>query len=181
MILHKKYYVFPRNAMVTNFDDIGLHRRLNTLNLQVPLLIQQKDFNFAPFEKSLSIYDSFYELLPIITKKLNPDLDSYDFAVNLYGHKEISSLKKEYIISKTKSINCVKSFELRLKPHDMNLLFNRDGEGVYLCKKQDLAPEKEYVRFINDFIYFYRGNLLGKELFYFFKQKFFAKLKKVIR
>jgi hypothetical protein len=171
MILHGKYYVFPRIALATNFDDVGTHRRSNTVHYQSPLLLHEKKFNFSKFENSLSIYDSYFEILPHIVKKFNPELQPYDFQVNLYGDKEPEAIKSKYVLSKIPGKTNVKCFNLVMKPHELNVLFNIEGDKLFLCEVKDLLKEDHKIRFVENIIYHYRGIFKLDEIGYFLKYK----------
>lgn len=175
MILNNKYYVFPRSSMATNFDDPGTNRKLNTVDYQSNLMVNKRNFNFCSFDTSLSIYDSYFEILPDILKKLNPELKKYEFEVNLYGMKELSSISKELVLSKTKGEKNLKSFSLLMKPHELNAAFNQSGYGTFLSFK-DCIPQKNPIDIFNEnLIYFYRGDFslreIGKLLKYKIRKK----------
>lgn len=157
MILHGKYYVFPRVALATNFDDVGTHRRSNTVHYQSPLLVQKKQFRFSRFTESMSIYDPFFEILPDILKKFNPDLSGYDFQVNLYGDKDLKSIKSKSVLSKIPGRMNLKSYNLTMKPHELNIIFKVPGDKIFLCDVDQLTETDPRKTAIENFIYFYRS------------------------
>ncbi len=177
MILHGKYFVFPRISLACNFDDPGTHRKSETVYYQSPLLINKKKFRFGKFKDSLSVYDSFFEILPHILKKFNPLIRDYDFQVNLYGNKEVNLLKSQYIISKIPGKKNEMSFNLVMKPHELNIMFNQPGQKIFLTHKSELEPINLPKKFAVDFIYFYRNALQLKEMGHLLTYRVQKKLK----
>jgi hypothetical protein len=164
MILNNKYYVFPRISLAANFDDVGIHRKANTTYWQSPLLISRKKFNFSTFAGSLSIYDSFFEILPSILKSLNPSLAEFDFDVNLYGEKAGDGIKNELVLSKAAGKKNIRQFSLKMKPHELNIIFNRSGNRIFLTPKNDLVMKSHDDKFVEDIEYFYRELFSLKEI-----------------
>ncbi len=164
MILNNKYYVFPRISLITNFDDVGINSISNTVYHQSPLLIKKKIFQFSSFNDSLSIYDPYFEILPSIIKTLNPELSEFDFEVNLYGTKNLNDVKKELILSKSPGTNNIKQFMLGMKPHELNVVFNKKGNNIFLSYKEGLKQKNDIEAFIEDFVYFYRRVFFLREI-----------------
>jgi hypothetical protein len=172
MVLNDKYYVFPRIGLATNFDDPGLHREGTTVHLQVPQLINQKSFQFSKFSESLSVYDSYYELLPVIYKKLNPELTDYIFDVDLYGDKDIELLKeKPWALSYKKGKHIVRSFDLRMKPHELNIIFKIDGNKIFLSDTPTMSDKQSSDVFLDFWFYYFRGAMHMKEIVWFINHK----------
>jgi hypothetical protein len=170
MILHHKYYVFPRVALATNFDDLGTNRRTQSTEFQSPLLMQSKKFRFSPIDDSLSVYDSHFEILPRILKTFNPSLSEYDFEVNLYGDKKIADIRKEMVLSRIPGAKNILKFDRVMKPHELNIIFNLEGDRIFLAKRNDLLSINHTDAFIDDLVYYYRRNFsLGeiKELMWY--------------
>jgi hypothetical protein len=162
MIQTGKYYVFPRISLTANFDDVGIHRKANTTYYQSPLLVNRKKFSFSAFKDSLSIYDSYFEILPSIIKSFNPSLAEYDFEVNLYGEKAGDGINKELVLSKTGGKKNIRQFSLNMKPHELNIIFNRSGNGIFLAPKESLEMRSHDDMFVENLEYFYKGNFLVK-------------------
>jgi len=176
MIFNNKYYVFPRISLITNFDDVGTNSKGNTVYFQSPLLVNRKIFRFISLNESLSIYDSYFEILPHIIKSLNPELSEFDFEVNLYGTKYLNTIKKDFVLSKSPGTDNVKAFALGMKPHELNVIFNKEGNNIFLSHKKGLKEKSDFETFIEDFIYFYRGifhlHEIIKIIIYKIKSKF---------
>lgn len=178
MILKGKYYVFPRIALATNFDDVGIHRKSETVYYQSPLLTGKKRFQFSRFEQSMSIYDSYFEILPGIIKQFNTDLAEYNFAVNLYGSKEPENIKEDLVLSKQQGPKPVMSFNLVMKPHELNVIHKQSGTGIFLINKIDLNDSVNNDSFVADLVYFYRNMFTLKEIFQLLRFKIQNKMQK---
>lgn len=178
MILNQKYYVFPRIALATNFDDVGINRKSETVYYQSPILTGKKQFRFSTFKESLSIYDSYFEILPHIVKHFNAELDSYDFEVNLYGSKEAENIKKQMVLSKTPGKQNIRSFNLVMKPHELNIIYKQDGKGIFLRPKEDVIESTATDSFVSDLVYFYRNIFTLKEIGQLLKFKLKNKIQK---
>ncbi len=177
MILHNKYYVFPRIALACNFDDPGTHRKLETVYYQSPLLINQKKFNFGKLSQSQSIYDSFFEILPDILKKHNSDLKAFDFQVNLYGNKEKTALKSKFVLSRVPGKHNARCYNMVMKPHELNVIFDRQGNQIFLSETQSLYDSNPGDRFVNDIVYYYRNNFHFTEFLSLIRRKWKEKFR----
>jgi hypothetical protein len=175
MIEQGKYYVFPRVSLCSNFDDPGTNRKRNTVYYQSPILVGNKSFSFNQLHDSLSIYDAYFEILPATLKKLNPNLADYEFEVNLYGNKSEHLLNNKTVLSKISGKENIFEYGLKMKPHELNVIFDVQGKGVYLANgltKHGYDPTTE----INNFSYFYR-DLNYHETLGYLKHKLKRKLK----
>jgi len=157
MIVNNKYYVFPRIGLAANFDDIGTNRGSQTTDYQSPLLVGEKEYRFKSFDDSVSIYDSCFELLPSVYKKFNPDLSNYDFEVNLYGDKQDENIEHELILSKLPGNKIIKSYGLKMKPHELNIFWNIAGNKIFLTDRSCLSIERNRKNWKADFVYYYRA------------------------
>ncbi len=73
LVSTNKYFVYPKESLTTNFGDSGTHSRKSNVVYQVPLFLG-KEINFVGMEKSVNVYDSFFEILPSRLKLLAPGL-----------------------------------------------------------------------------------------------------------
>ncbi len=135
LVQKNKYFVYPKISFSTNFGDAGTHQTDNNL-YQVPLFMGKKNLSFKKINQSISVYDSFCELLPSVYKKLNADLKNYDFESDLYGVKEINKINSDFILTSRKSKfgTVIKSFDLKMKPMELNIKYNIDGNFFNLIK-----------------------------------------------
>ncbi|UCJ14909.1 hypothetical protein K5Q02_13605 [Pseudomonas sp. MM211] len=140
------YFVYPFRSLSTNFGDPGQHFNIASSRFQVPIQQQPIDYQFAKREDSVSVYDAFCELLPACVKRQNPVLEPYDFTVNLYGCK---TCKKGLQLTRTEARG-LHNFSLSMKPMELSILHNIEGEGLALIDSADIdgaslsRPKTEY-------------------------------------
>jgi hypothetical protein len=127
-----KYFVYPRIGLSTNFGDSGENNKKASTFFQVPLLQEERKFAFNTIEKSLSVYDSFFEINSDVLKRMNPRLNDYDFSVNLYGLKPINKILEDFILVKGEFNDPEYSFPMSLKPIDLNVASGLKGKGIAL-------------------------------------------------
>jgi len=132
LIVNKKYFVFPRISLATNMGVAGLHTS-NLVEYQTPLLFGQKKWKFINFDESCSIYDAYQEMVPNIIKKFNPLLSEYNIDVDLNGTKH--TINSDYVLTLKKSKNYVFKFSHHLKPLIANVMYNIEGDSIFLIKK----------------------------------------------
>lgn len=158
-----KFFVFPRFSFTTNFNDPGTHL-ISKFNHggQTPLKLFGQPYNFKNLADSCSIYDVDLELLPECISKLSPHLDDYSYELDLYGTKEPERIKKPYLITPKPSAKPIRGFLRALKPHEMNIILNMEGNDFFLTKVEDIKPiDNIYERNLNDYNYFFTGEYQG--------------------
>ena len=179
MVLKDKYFVYPRISLTSNFDDIGSNRTLSTPEVQSVLLLEQKKFNFKELNESIAVYDAHFEILPAIITGFNKQLERYDFAVDIYGHKIPDKIREDHILTTKRSRAYLHSYAREMKPHEMNVILNIPGNEIVLCRKDDLMPEpgkERILKFVSGFNYFYRTTLTFREVLIFLKYKIYKNL-----
>lgn len=120
-----KYFVYPRMALSTNFSEPGEHASLDS-TYQVELLSDVKSNYKTPNSIDDAIrYDEFFE---------NENIKTYipfnNLTIDLYGKK----YQHERYVLATKHLNkkIIKSYALRMKPWEVNVIYNVEGEDFYL-------------------------------------------------
>ncbi|HLO59731.1 MAG TPA: glycosyltransferase [Bacteroidales bacterium] len=178
-----RYFSFPRRSLTSNFNDQGTHK-LDASNFvgQAPLRLEGEPYRFKPLRDSFCVYDSYFELLPEKLKILVPELSNYDFAVDLYGEKDMLKVTAPYVITSKPTKNKLQTFQRALKPHEMNLIFNLKGDDISFARKEDIVDFGcAYKKELNDFFYFYTYRIPGKKAFiynYLKKKKLISKILK---
>lgn len=160
LIETNKYYCFPRIAHCVNFGDVGVHFRKTTNFFQTELSVGQVIPNLIPFDESLAVYDSFYELLP---EKLNlhtSHLKAYDFELDLNGTKDLSRIKSDYVITSVKPEQYELSYGLEMRPQELNIIYQIEGNHFYLVKTDQLKKDRNKQKRLRDKLnYHYRFKL----------------------
>ncbi|MER0041005.1 hypothetical protein [Pseudomonas sp. MGal98] len=132
------YFVYPFRSLTTNFGDPGQHFNIASSRFQVPIQQKAVDYKFPRREDSLAVYDAYCELLPACIKRRNPVLANYDFTVNLYGSKACTGLQ----LTRTNARG-LHNFALSMKPMELSILHNIEGEGLALIDSADLTSDSK--------------------------------------
>ncbi len=184
LVEHNRFFVYPRVSLTTNFDDVGTNRSMSTFEVQSLLLVSDKNFTFKTLKKSVSVYDAHFEVIPERLKNCNDKLKKLDFAVDLYGHKNIGKINEDFLLTTKKCTSYVLGFARSLKPHEMNVIFDIQGEEIFLANKKDITPmtrNERAAKFISDFNYFYRATFIMSELMMIFRYKIYNYLLRIKR
>ena len=144
----RKYFVYPRDSLTTQFSEIGVHTPQTTRMYQVPLQLFAGDIRFNSFKDSNVVYDSFYEILPDRLNRLSDQFREYDsFTFDLNGTKELTQINTRLVVTSKKCRNWIKSYGKDLKPLEMNIIEGIEGTDLFLCDKNSIK-ERRYARFI---------------------------------
>jgi hypothetical protein len=172
-VLHKKYFLYPSVSLTTNFGEQGSHMSTNTAQYQVPLVIEkQRPFHFSSLTTSMAIYDSFFE---------NETLHSYlnlkknELTVDLYGYKEIYT-KRFILTTKLMDFEIVKTFGKKLKPHDLNIIFNVPGKDIFLYNTTTQKKNQFRKDRVRNLLYDYK-NVSLKDSIILLRENLFLRLK----
>lgn len=179
MAATKTFFAFPRLSFSTNFNDPGTHRKLKIdQDGQVSLVLSDRIYRFKNFAESYCQYDSHFELLPEKIKNLSESLQPFDFETDLYGEKALDQINKEYVITSRPVKKHILSFARALKPHDLNVILNLEGNELFLSRTDNVLPlQSKAKRELSDYKYFYTSRIIGKKAFlreYFSKHKPFS-------
>ena len=168
VIENKKTVLYPYISLTTNFSEAGEHE-LSSNRMQVHLLNNDIQFIFLELN-SLERYDIYYNN----EKTYNfLGIDSNHVCLDFYGMNHNIS-KKRYILSvRHLPYKKIKSYALALRPIELNIEFNIQGEGLYLYDtnikvssdnnySKYLAPY--YLRNFNTTLLFRRSKELKKSL-----------------
>lgn len=147
-----RYVLYPNVSLTTNFSDAGEHGEDNHSIVQVNL--QQGDFNYRlpPFE-NLNKYDIYFCNVDIYNwlnySKDDLLLDLYGFSRSINSHKFLLSVKYlPYAV--------IRSYALNMRPIELNIKENIQGDGLYLYDISRKVASREKSR--NTILqYFLRG------------------------
>ena len=150
-----KYFVYPYNSYTTCFSDIGEHAKSNTNDFQVPISNEMSDlYNFMELDDTSLKYDAFFE---------NQNLHQYcnvcqdDLLVDLYGD-HIATNKRYILTRKQLPYKIINSWDGRMVPHEMNVIYNIPGDDIVLYDLEDVSkpvnlPKRKPKKSKND-VYF---------------------------
>lgn len=165
-IEENKYFVYPYESLSTNNNDIGTHNKEKTTNyFQSTLQIFPKSqYKLPDLEKCDIKYDGFFEP-KFLSECLN--INYTDLCVDLYGFKD-SYFPKKYLLTRKKlPYKILKSFALKYKPIEANILWNIKGNEIFLY---DLTKESKMNTTNNNYKKYYNyiyGNAIENLLIFF--------------
>lgn len=138
-IVNNKYFVYPYYSLSTNFSDPGTHSRKLSNDSQSIIVTNKKDFNFQSFISKSVIYDEFMER-ENMGKYL--ELENDTLTVDLYGNKSKKNHKR-YLLSTIKyDYRVIKTFQLSLKPIEVSVINNIEGNGIFLYDTEIISKNK---------------------------------------
>ncbi len=157
-----KYYCFPRVAHCINFGEKGTHFSRKTNFFQTELALGHPGNPLKPLKECLAFYDSYYELEPGRLKQLAPQLSSFDITADLNGLKKPEDIPTKHVITCRKPQKSILKWGLEMRPPELNLIYQIEGEHFHLCEKKYITnPSKEH--FYTRFTYNYRFKLSRKQ------------------
>ena len=128
MVVMDKYFIYPSVSLSTNFYEVGTHVKRKSTLFQVPLSVTETCHDLA-LPGTQFIYDSHYEnnyLQAFLQQRYVQKV-----VVDLYGSKEIE-LNVLLLTTRRLPYKIVYSYGLELKPHELNVLWNVEGNLIYL-------------------------------------------------
>jgi hypothetical protein len=179
LITTDKYFVFPRVSLTTNFNDAGTNMRIRNFVGQVQLKITSLPFRFQSFEDSISVYDSYSEIIPNRLNRLTDILSDYTYEVDLYGLKD--HYATPFVLTSKPCKSQLFGFERSLKPHELNIIMNLKGDFFKLARVEDvLNTEQKIEDYISDYSYFYTNVFSTDKLIDLLKFRLKNKLKSIL-
>lgn len=135
---NNKFFVYPYKSLSSNFSETGEHNRQKNSSFQVSLDCRVKrEYSFVSLSQNDAIkYDIFFERI------FNPNnftlgiLNSL-ICIDIYGQKNYYENKEYLLTSKKINYDVVATFGLCLRPHELNINENIEGEELTLYKIEE--------------------------------------------
>ena len=159
LIETKKYTLYPRISLTTNFGDAGTHEKKSDTDLQVPVAGgHHKEYNFSTPLQSHAVYDPFFEAVAAYRDKkvsfgLSGEQDGGkedDIIMDLYGTKPVSAISEatgsRYVISsQLLPYAVIASFSRQMRPVDANIVYGIAGSDLFMydLTKEGNRPSKQ--------------------------------------
>lgn len=160
-ITQNKFFVYPYVGLSTNFADAGTHYAFSTNKMQIPLMTgNKKKYSYATLNHTNAIYDAFFENL-LLSEDLGVKRD--DLTVDIYGMKKENY--RYFLTIKKLPFKVVKSFGLKMRPQDMNVICDVEGNDIRLYDtsiSEKVSNNKEDLGLVR-WIYDTRGMALLKQ------------------
>lgn len=161
-----RYFVFPSISLTTCFCDPGTHSGGLSTNVcmgQVNLLSGEKNYYFKSFDKMTryDIYGSNIEIYKWI------GLKKEDLCIDLYGNND-NQKRARYLLSPiTYGYKILKSYALSLRPIELNIKDNIEGNELFLYDTHEIICTKKIKKrlplsFVNYFIRNFNKSLLNR-------------------
>lgn len=141
MVFHDKYFVFPKVSLTTNFAEKGDNFPYKMDIFLVPVQAVEIKYKFQNFQISINKFDEYFELLPMSLKKILPEYSDFDFEVDIYGTKEISSIEKKFVLTTKESKKVIKNFGKKLSFQRNNIEQEIDTPDIVLADKTDVSAK----------------------------------------
>ncbi|MGJ8667783.1 MAG: glycosyltransferase [Patiriisocius sp.] len=137
----QRYVYYPHVAFTTNMGVNGVNHSGNMVPVtQVALSYDHKPSKEFKFRGGIMpAYDCFYQPKPEYLNSLLPELESYDYVVNLSGLKPQDLDSKKYLLCRGRKQNSVMNFADNFYPLELNLIYGRDGEGIQLIRVENYS------------------------------------------
>lgn len=161
-----RYFVFPSVSLTTCFCDPGVHSAgvaSNVCTGQVNLLAGERDYRFKPFDQmtKYDIYGSNEEIYGWL------GIEKENLCINLYGNNENLRSARFLLSPFEYNYKIVKSYALALRPIELNVRDNIEGEELFLYDTRDTTSiaslrKKIPLSFVNYFIRNFNKGLLNR-------------------
>ncbi|GLH68484.1 hypothetical protein GETHPA_00170 [Geothrix rubra] len=126
----RRFFVYPRVGLTTNFSDRGQHNLGRENGYQIPLQEPYaKAYRFPTLDESRAVYDAYFESLALGGAL---GIDPADLCVDLYGLKGNRANRRFWLTLAPAAFEVLKSFDLALRPQEANILHEVPGEAIRL-------------------------------------------------
>lgn len=126
----RRFFVYPRVSLTTNFSDLGQHNLGKENGYQVPFQeAYAKVYRFPTLDESRAVYDAYFESM-ILGQVLG--IDAADLCVDLYGLKGNRNNRRYWLTLDPAPFEIQKSFDLAFRPQEANVLHGVPGEAIRL-------------------------------------------------
>lgn len=169
------YYIIPYKSLSTTTGEEGIHCSQDMYNTQVCLNLGNNELKFVSFEEG-NHYDIFFENVDL-QDSLEHVLETKDICIDLYETKGKDYSNHRYILT-TKHLNykIIQSFSLNLRPHEMNIVWNIEGDDIFLYDRKYAEKNKNKKK--NRILYDFAGQNSVRALEYFCKRFWIKHFKK---
>ncbi|NCU04921.1 MAG: hypothetical protein GXC73_13125, partial [Chitinophagaceae bacterium] len=165
MVETDKFFVYPRVSLTTNFGDAGQHYADSVYIWQTPLLYSKKEYLFSNLNKSVSLYDAFFELHTQGYHRITNTSLSVSFDLN--GTKPLEKIQTEYLVS-CKQCNRPQTLYLpALYPYECNIISavttaDAEAAGFSFGKTENFTTTQLFERLNVDVrrVFFHTGYII---------------------
>lgn len=157
-IENNKYFVYPYHSISSNCGDMGIHAVCTYNNFQTVLAQSIDTLNFPSCEVAIK-YDGFYEFQGLYDKL---HFTNSECCLDLNGYKKCSQGKRFWITTQNLPYKIIKTYGLKLRPIEQNILSEIDGNEIFLYDTDASAKLLNRRHPQNAILYFFRtGSLIN--------------------
>ena len=170
-IERNKYFVYPYEALCTNFTEIGEHNEYSTAFFQVPLQMdEKKQYLFVGLSEAPVIYDSFFENEKIAQ---NLQISKQELCIDIYGSKVAHEGKRYWLTTKEVGYQILRTYGLKVKPQELNIMLEINGTEIKLYDTETEQKNlKEKYLFYRCYDYYFKlSHCAWKDLLKWLKEK----------
>ncbi|MGB0431163.1 MAG: hypothetical protein ACPGLV_11865 [Bacteroidia bacterium] len=175
------FSVWPKVSVSTNQGYSGTHHpnNIDAGFFQVPLQSQAINYRL-PLFKNANQYDAFFEHKAHFFNKSLPlnAITNNQLCIDLNGYKPLS-LNFEYWLTSKPHTNAIATFSDELKPIELNVLWQKNGKAIALCKKADLVKNAKTNHYQQAQKYFAENTDVGLRNYLRFKWLKYVERKKL--
>lgn len=123
-----KYFVYSYDSLTTNFGDAGQHFDSVSSSVQSLLFYGEKEYRMPEFESSIK-YDIYGEPEGLGAVLGVPE---DELTCDMWGRKQPASYKRYVFSSKKLNYKILKSYGMQLKPMELNVYEQLEGDDLIL-------------------------------------------------
>ncbi len=176
-IAKNKYFVYPYDSLTTCFSDVGEHCKDENAYFQVAMVSQSgKEYRFCDLIEGCK-YDAFFEREGL-AQYLN--VSEEELCVDLYGTKHARTRNRYVLSMEELPYQKVKMFALNMRPHEDNIIYNVQGEDIYLYdtfKSAQVNKKKKYIKVA----YYYNMTASLKQLWNYMWMRIINTIRKKVK
>ncbi len=134
-----KYFVYSYHSLTTNFGDAGQHFGTASSSSQSVLFYGRQDYRMPEFEEGVK-YDIYGEPAGLGRHLGVPE---EEFTCDMWGRKRQEAYRRYVLSSRRLPYQVMKSFGLRMKPMELNIMEQIEGDGLFLYDTGTALAVKE--------------------------------------
>ncbi len=129
---------YPRTSLVTCWGDAGTHFAKATRFFQVPLKRGPALDRWVPLDRADAVYDAFFELDPLVLRRLAPELAEVDVELDLRATKGRAAIRASHVLTTRPCRRPLAAFGLTARPIEVNVIDAVGGDAIHLAAVDDV-------------------------------------------
>lgn len=136
ILSNDKYFIIPYNSLSTNFSEAGEHGETSDTSVQVNLSYGERKYVLKDFD-DLVKYDVFSNNMSLFNSL---GLKKDELCLDLYGNNQNTNHKRFWLSIQDLPFKCIRQFGLQLRPHELNVINNMEGNDIFLYDTSISSP-----------------------------------------